>query len=581
MNKNSKLYRVVPCTNGVCAFLTKTDLDSLTDAGIATTTEHTVLLPGGMDNDTLAPIESYLYSSSISLTDDDLNFLSSSEESFSFTCYGPESLDKAVNEDFALSGQFLDDKNRICARFSIIADGISNGFAVPQRGAQISCFATYQCLKRNWHDLWAYRSDSLGNEDVQDFRDQLTDNIRRLLNDDYRHLVDQMVEPPHISEKVWRERFLHHPERWYGNTLIISFLSVCGGFVLFIGDGAVVLIKGDVKKAQDVIRSDDDSQISAYVTTDLTSGMISGAAITTKSDTDYVEIITATDGLDRTFSRAGRRLTDLFCAQNSTGLVIEEILGLDNRYPKHFDADNYSIARVFFESKPSRHERLAGRHAGRQAFAPSAMRQNSIPDCSESLRTAGEDKKERPEHVGDDTNSEKGIAIADQSDAKEQAVQKRSSMRYGVPMLFGLLLCTAVVLAVWTVHAWLDSTRSVGNKPGIQIEQTADDHDVAQPLEPRMGDELQESSVAAPKLPNWAAENAQSAVKESSDAGDRLPSEPTEDNEAETSGDMISPLFSQPATVDVLRILPTEDDEQQQVDDRDSVPQILPRDPRS
>ena len=356
------MYRLIPCFHGLCASPSAQVTNKVRKAKSTKGVEGVKLLPGGIEDDTFLHDESIPFSRKIELSAEDIRNLDcSSSSNFSFTYYGPAKQDKPTNQDFALSGHFTDLRREI-SRFSILADGISNGFGFSQRGAQLSCLAAYECLK-DLHEESSNFQRKLSEQDVEAFRNTLANKINEYFQDDREHLLrlydDGHTEPPNISSKVWQNNFKNKPERWYGNTLLVSYLSPSGGFVVYAGDGGIILIKGQNPPIEKkIMRSDESSAISRFVSTGISGAKFLGGLIEYEANYGFIEIISVTDGLDRTYQLNDLDLSAVFSKGASPRAVIDQIRKLEKRVSGEVDFDNYSIGRVFLSLSPQPHTRM-------------------------------------------------------------------------------------------------------------------------------------------------------------------------------------------------------------------------------
>lgn len=356
------MYRLIPCRHGVCASPSTAVTRALRENKSTSGIEGVILLPGGIERDILVQDESIIFPDQISLDEDDIKNLDcSNPDNFSFTHYGPDSQDKPTNQDFALSGHFTDRSDRI-ARFSILADGISNGFAFPQRGAQLSCFAAYHCLKA-LYEQFTGADTSLNEKNIKLFRDSLASRINRFFELDREHLLHLFEadhrEPPGIDSKVWQKYFKEKPEKWYGNTLLISFLSSFGGFVIYAGDGGIILLKGE-KSPKEIIRSSESLAVDRFAMMGVKPAAFLAALIGYDPGDGFVEIISVTDGIDRTWQTNEMDFARAFSAEASLAHLMDRIVHLQDRIPGSIDVDNYSIGRVFLPLSAMPHGRMSG-----------------------------------------------------------------------------------------------------------------------------------------------------------------------------------------------------------------------------
>ena len=356
------MYRLIPCRHGICASPSKAVTRTLRGNKSTKDIEGIVLLPGGIERDILVQDESIIFSPRISLDKDDIKNLDcSNSDNFSFTHYGPDSQDKPTNQDFALSGHFTG-RPDVVARFSILADGISNGFAFSQRGAQLSCFAAYYCLK-TFYEKFAGEDRCLNEKNIEEFRSNLTSRINQFFEWDRDHLLHLFEadhrEPSHIDPGIWRRYFEKEPGKWYGNTILISFLSSFGGFVVYAGDGRVILLKGE-KSPKEIIRSSESSALDRFATMGVTPTAFRGALIVCDRGSGFVEIISVTDGIDRTWRTNKMDLAKEFSAEANLEDLMHKITNLQHQNLGDIDVDNYSIGRVFLLLSGEPHSRMIG-----------------------------------------------------------------------------------------------------------------------------------------------------------------------------------------------------------------------------
>lgn len=356
------MYRLIPCRHGICASPSKAVTRTLRDKKSTKDIEGIVLLPGGIERDILVQDESTILSPKISLDKGDIKNLDcSNSDNFSFTHYGPDSQDKLTNQDFALSGHFTG-RPDVIARFSILADGISNGFAFPQRGAQLSCFAAYHCLK-TLYEHFAGEDRCLNEKNIEEFRSNLASRINQFFEWDREHLLHLFEadhrEPSHIAPKIWLKYFEKEPKKWYGNTILISFLSSFGGFVVYAGDGGVILLKGE-KSPKEIIRSSESSAVDRFAMMGVTPAAFLGALIVCDRGGGFVEIISVTDGIDRTWQTNKMDLAKEFSAEANLEDLVHKIANLQHQNLDDIDVDNYSIGRVFLLLSGEPHSRMIG-----------------------------------------------------------------------------------------------------------------------------------------------------------------------------------------------------------------------------
>lgn len=401
---------------------------------------HTVLLPRSLGSDLCEAGQYIEFSTEIKLSEDDINNLSRNDSfSFSFTHYGPEQQDKPTNQDFALSGGFDDE-----SKFAILADGISNGVAFAQRGAQLSCFAAYRCLEK-LHSTMAERQGlALSETDVSKFRSELASTIKAYLHGDREYLLEVFGEnsgkhPPNIAKSVWETKFRDHEDRWYGNTLIVSYAAPYGGLIVYAGDGGIIVMKSD-ERTTEVMRSDESSILQSYISSGVSELHLMGAVIEPDDTTDFLEIITVTDGVDRTYQINNLSLQDEFSQGRSLQTLVEKIANLKQHAPDGLDTDNFSIARIFVPMPNRAHTRLATAEQPRLPPHPESELQGQKGTAPAIPETGG--GGQAPSEIKQNGNAgEKDLARTSPAE-KEPGIKKKSIS------LSELLLSTGAALAI-------------------------------------------------------------------------------------------------------------------------------------
>ena len=450
------MYRVLPCFHGVCVVRNEHELTEILLEGKTSAVSEALLLPGGIECDHIPDAGSLILPACIEVDNNDLkNLQCTNPENFSFTHYGPEGQDKTTNQDFALSGRYFDGEE-ISARFGIVADGISNGFAFPQRGAQISCFVAYKVLK-NFHRRKVISGQHINDGDVQDLRKELVEEIALAFHEDHEFLRMNFVGPQHISPRVWNEYFRGDPRRWYGNTLIVSYVSCHGALVLYSGDGGILLLK-DGKDLKEIQRSEEGA-ISQFIKFDASTSMIRGACIEFE---DYAEIITVTDGVDRTFQLNEMPLHDEFKIGRNLPDIIATISDLANSFSGEIDVDNYSISRIFFGDDPQ-FERL---------------------QCDDGAKIIPIHQRVREKAFGEDGGNEVGAGskgksflasriVRNEFDSIEEGEKKKSlKMMDWKTLLIGLAL--GIALSNSIIMGLSLIPESMTQAPGLDIRLTTD-----------------------------------------------------------------------------------------------------------
>lgn len=341
-------FRIMPCFQGVCVTSNLSSIAKLNQANFSSATSDAIYLPGNIGTDRLSPELGIPFASCFNLDQSDLANLNCTDpHNFAFTCYGPSSQDKASNQDFALAGSFENDLQGL-SRFAVVADGISNGYCFAQRGAQISCFAAYECAKKFVGKL--YREKLPLNENVvHEFRHVLAETINRYLQVDSDFIAqycdEYLQSPPHIAPNVWEKYFLHNRKRWYGNTILLSILTPFGGIVAFAGDGAIVIRRGN-QVAKDVLRTGEGNSIEQFVTLGFDSAMLRCGLLERESSIRSDDVLITTDGLDRSLCLNSISPMEFLNVENDAQAVVRKVCCLDQALSHKVDVDNYSFARI-------------------------------------------------------------------------------------------------------------------------------------------------------------------------------------------------------------------------------------------
>lgn len=284
------------------------------------------------------------------ITKSDLKNLTSTCEAFAITDYGYAKQNKPNNQDFALAGS-IDNFT-----FSILADGVSNGFLYSQRGAHISCLCAYFEIKK-----FIETHQEFSHSNIQLLKESITSSLNKKLSEDRELILQDFANdktgilPKKVSPTYFEKTFKNNPKKWYGNTLIISLLSPKGGLVLQVGDGAVIIYKS-YKKLVGKSSPDEVKQFSMsgkgmlanYVhigmpTTEFISGRIG------MDNVSHCWVVSATDGVDRSSQQCNIALEHLLNDKNTAMETAQRWINIciKRAYTNNrIDVDNYSLARI-------------------------------------------------------------------------------------------------------------------------------------------------------------------------------------------------------------------------------------------
>lgn len=345
---SSGSYRVSPCFHGVK--LTSNDNQLLDGEEQKSSSSEPIYLPGGNqdEEELISDAEMDWYPATVCLESDDLNILceQSNDEkigNFAFTTYGSKDQDKESNQDFTLCGTFPEHN----ASFCVIADGISNGFAFPQRGAHLTCFASYFAIKEFLKSISS--KSVLEESDVDNLRSELVSKINSYFKSDYEHLHNINITPAHINKKIWQDKFKNKIEKWYGNTLLLSVLTDIGGLCIYAGDGAILLVEIHSNEKSEVVKivneSDESSALSNFITSELSQLTFKRALISKKEC--FTKVLMCTDGIERTAKQNISTVMEFIPWDSPKSELRKWLENIENEYdPDTIDLDNYSLAYI-------------------------------------------------------------------------------------------------------------------------------------------------------------------------------------------------------------------------------------------
>lgn len=346
----ARSYRIIPGFDGVILHDSSKSIQRL-DGQNNIHKVNSILFPNTRDSDELlsgpsaAPLPDIL-----NLECDDIrNIDCYSADSFCHTEYGPADQDKSSNQDFGIAGSFSED-GVVTGRFSIIADGISNGYAFPQRGAQISVFTSYYCLKQFCYEVIRTKT-AISNTGIEFFRENLSSSLNEIFDMDIDNLLTNYGAPGHISDLVWEKHFKRKRKRWYGNTLVVSLITKFGGFIVYAGDGAIFLNKNG--KHIEVLRSDESSAIDRFVSYGVSDGTFRSIHVAPQKKGSQLSVTTLTDGVDRTMqnqTHPNTHVIDILENSGPDGVIkyIDNIRKQAENQSPGYEQDNYTVAHISY-----------------------------------------------------------------------------------------------------------------------------------------------------------------------------------------------------------------------------------------
>jgi hypothetical protein len=337
--------RLYSCHRGVVAVAADTDLIGAVDKQqnwLIRSSPGLRLMPPAA-SDQLLPYQIRL---AFELEEHDLGCIAyDAPEAIAATTFGPPQ-DKDSNQDFCLSGTIDDVSGRTLA-FAAVADGVSIGSFWSQRGAQIACFSAFSALKQLWCGGLA-EVPRMTAAHVAEFRRLCAETAAKWIKADRSDLLYDFHGVPPDWNPVAYQRTSHVEKRWHNCTLLVTAVSESGGLVCWSGDGGIAVARrrpGGEWRYDTPLVSPDESALEQCVSpevneADLQAGVIDVAGY------EYVEVISCTDGVDRTLQQAGVPLWDFAGSLCSSRELSAELEGLPERYGDKAAPDNYALARI-------------------------------------------------------------------------------------------------------------------------------------------------------------------------------------------------------------------------------------------
>ncbi|MDO8608849.1 MAG: protein phosphatase 2C domain-containing protein [Phaeospirillum sp.] len=299
--------------------------------------DASILLLGGEPEDTTVA-EPPL---GLVLTDQEVGWIrATGAGAIAATWYGPEEQAKSSNQDFALSARLRDNAGKECV-FAAVADGVTTKTFWAARTARLACLAALRVTAAALAD-GGVRSDT----DLARLRGALAQSLRSAMNQDRLVLAAARTMPEGWSPEIY-SRNMENGAYWYNSTLLLSLLGDSGGFVMFAGDGGIHVAKraGGVFAAPvRPLKTDAGLEISSFVSLSVTEADFRAARLSDIQSLDCVEVVLATDGVDRTLQVGGGfdDYDTLNLSSPTSALAELKRLGMA---PKR-EVDNYSIARL-------------------------------------------------------------------------------------------------------------------------------------------------------------------------------------------------------------------------------------------
>lgn len=319
------------CRNGLV--LTKRRLGVEAEVG---SRDGSVLLLGGESRD-FTVNEPPL---ALSPTDSEVEWIrSAGPAAIAATWFGPEEQSKSSNQDFALAAR-IRTKNGGEFIFAAVADGVTTKTFWAARTARLACLTALRVVAN------ALAADRYAtNADIDDLRNVLAAALRKELERDRDLLLAVGAVPNDWSADVFA-RNRNNSEFWYNATLLISVLGAETGFLLFAGDGGIHVSKrtgGQPPIFNRPLITDSNPMITSYVSLHVTAADFRAARIGDIQAVDSIDVVLATDGVDRTLQLTPHNDYDRLDL-SSPEASLRELKQLAT-LPKH-EVDNYSVARI-------------------------------------------------------------------------------------------------------------------------------------------------------------------------------------------------------------------------------------------
>ena len=278
----------------------------------------------------------------ITLSDSEVAWIrNASDRAVAATWYGPHEQGKSSNQDFALSASIQSDGGKEYL-FAAVADGVSTKTFWAARSARLACLTAMRVIATA-----VTNRDDFDDQALTDMRVALASSLKSELARDKATLIAAKAVPEGWDEGLYHKH-VGVDAYWYNTTLLTSVLSDDLGFVLFSGDGGIQVRKRGNETTDEpirVLKSDESLEISSFVSLSVTAADFQAARFADIASLESVNVILATDGVDRTLQMGS--LTDCDYEKldlSSPASALSELKRL-GEMPKH-EMDNYSIARL-------------------------------------------------------------------------------------------------------------------------------------------------------------------------------------------------------------------------------------------
>lgn len=250
------------------------------------------------------------------------------------TIYGPANQDKQSNEDFAIATVVDGDW-----AFAALADGVTQKTFWAARTARIACLVAFRTFRR-----FVQSSDGTTDQSLTNFRTELATALQQALAGERRHLLERAAVPPRFDEDLYR-RVRGRDDLWFNSTLLVAALGEYCGFVLWAGDGGIVVKKtyrdGTPPEEKVALTSTDDVSLATHVGLSVTPNQFTLRRLDYQN-LSHIEVFLASDGVDRTLQQHARTYPRLALSTGANARAALDTLALlEGAAP-----DNFSVARI-------------------------------------------------------------------------------------------------------------------------------------------------------------------------------------------------------------------------------------------
>jgi hypothetical protein len=255
----------------------------------------------------------------------------------SATAYGPKQQEKVANEDFALSAVIKGPEGEPWG-FAAVSDGVSTRTFWAARTSRIACCTAYKVMRD-----FVRAGGELSDDALDQIRAEIVDGLKKSFLKDQSRLRSTNIIPAGFTDAIYSE-YIDRDEYWYNATLLVTLIGPPGGFIIWAGDGAILVEKqSDPAGPRAILRSSDNLAIDRYVSLLVEDSSFRRARIH-RDGSQGVTIYLSSDGVDRTLQRSSRfpdYTTLPFDDAKSARTLLDTLSTLDE-----CEIDNLSIARV-------------------------------------------------------------------------------------------------------------------------------------------------------------------------------------------------------------------------------------------